>query len=68
MRAAGGGVEHLAMDGVVSLFGIKPLGSAAGTFACTAKVEKEQQDCCGGEDQAQRLSRRAMGEEPRGHR
>ena len=56
-RAAGGGVEHLAVDGIVSLSGIKPFGSAPGAFTGTAKVQQEQQNRCGGEDQAQRLSR-----------
>jgi hypothetical protein len=68
MRAAGGGVEHLAVDGIVSLSGIKAFGGAPSAFTGAAQVEQEQQDRCGSEDQAQRLSRRAMGEEPRGHR
>lgn len=67
-RAAGGGVEHLAVDRIVSLSGIKPFGGAPSAFTGTAQVQKEQQDRCGGEDQAQRLARRAMGEEPKGHR
>ena len=67
-RAAGGGVEHLAVDGIVSLSGIKPFGGASSAFACTAQVQEEQQDRCGGDEQAQRSSRRAMGEEPVDHR
>lgn len=67
-RAAGGGVEHLAVDGIVSLSGIKPFGRTPGAFASAAQVQEEQQDRCGGEDQAQRLARRAMGEEPADHR
>ena len=67
-RAAGGGVEHLAVDGIVSLSGIKPFGRAPGALACAAQVQEEQQDRCGGEDQAQRLSRHAMGQEPTDHR
>ena len=67
-RAAGGGVEHLAVDGIVSLSGIKPFGGAPGVFTGAAQVQEEQQDRCGGEDQAQRFSRRAMGEEPADHR
>lgn len=67
-RAAGSGIEHLAVDGIVFLSGIKPLGGAPGAFTGASKVQEEQQDRCGGEDQAQRLSRRAMGEEPADHR
>lgn len=67
-RAAGGGVEHLAEDGIVSLSGIKPFGRAPGAFADTAQVEQAQQDRCGDEDQAQRLARRAMGEVSADHR
>ncbi|WP_161806008.1 hypothetical protein [Gemmobacter sp. LW-1] len=60
-RAAGGGVEHLAVDGIVSLSGVKPFGGAPGAFTGAAQVQEEQQDrsCC--EDQAQRFARRAMG-------
>ena len=65
MRAAGGGVEHLAVDGIVSLSGIKPFGGAPSALACAAQVEKEQQNRCGGQDQAQRFARRAVGEEAR---
>lgn len=67
-RAAGSGVEHLAVDGIVSLSGIKPFGGAPGAFTGAAQVQEEQQDRCGGEDQAQRLSRQAMGQEPTDHR
>ncbi len=67
-RAAGGGVEHLAVDGIVSLSGIKPFGGAPSAFTGTAQVQEEQQDRCRGEEKAQRLARRAMGEEPKGHR
>ena len=68
MRAAGGGVEHLAVDGIVSLSGIKPFGRAPGALACAAEVQQEQQDRCCDEDEAQRFSRRAMGEDPADHR
>ena len=64
----GGSVEHLAVDRIVSFFGIKAFGGAPGAFACAAEVQQEQQDRCGGQDQAQRLARRAMGEERKGHR
>jgi hypothetical protein len=37
-------------------------------FTGAAQVQEEQQDRCGDEDQAQRLARRAMGEEPADHR
>ncbi|GHC36347.1 hypothetical protein GCM10007291_42210 [Gemmobacter nanjingensis] len=56
------------MDGIVSLSGIKPFGGAPGAFPGAAQVQEEQQDRCGGEDEAQRFPRRAMGEEPKGHR
>ena len=61
-RAASGGLEHLAVDGIVSLSGIKAFGRAPGAFTGAAQVHQEQQDRCGGEDQAQRFPRRAMGE------
>ena len=67
-RATGGGVEHLAVDGIVSLSGIKPFGGAPSAFTGATQVEQKQQDRCGGEDQAKRLARRAMGEEPADHR
>ncbi len=67
-RAAGGGVEHLALDGIVSLSGIKPFGGAPGAFTGTAQVQKGKQDRCCGEDEAQRFSRRAMGQKPADHR
>lgn len=67
-RAAGGGVEHLAVDGIVSLSGIKPFGGAPGAFACAAEVQQEQQDRCCGEDEAQCLARRVMGQKPADHR
>lgn len=68
MRTAGGGVEHLAVDGIVSLSGIKPFGGAPSAFTGAAQVQQEQQDRCGGEDQAQRFPRRAMGQEQADHR
>ena len=68
MRAAGGGIEHLAVDGIVSLSGIKPFGGAPSAFPGAAQVQKEQQDRCGGEDEAQRSARRAMGQKPADHR
>jgi hypothetical protein len=67
-RATGGGVEHLAVNCIVSLSGIKPFGRAPSAFTGSAQVEQKQQDRCCGEDEAQRLSRRAMGEEPPDHR
>ena len=66
--AAGGCVEHLAVDCIVSLSGIKPFGGAPGAFTGAAQVQEEQQDRCGGEDETQHLSRRAMGQEPADHR
>jgi hypothetical protein len=68
MRTAGGGVEHLAVNSIVSLSGLKPFGGAPGAFPGAAQVEKEQQDRCCGEDEAQRFSRRAMGQEQKSHR
>ena len=41
MRAAGGGVEHLAVDGIVSLSSIKPFGGAPGAFTGAAQVHQE---------------------------
>ena len=67
-RATGGGVEHLAVDGIVSLSGIKPFGGAPGALSSAAQVQEEQQDRCCGEDEAQRLARRAMGQKPAAHR
>lgn len=67
-RAAGGSVEHLAVDGIVSLSGFKPFGDTPGAFTGTTQIQEEQQDCCCGEKEAQRLARRAMGEEPADHR
>jgi len=64
MRAAGGGVEHLVVDGIFSLSGFKAFGGASGAFTSAAEVQQEQQDRCCREDQAQRLARRAMSEEP----
>jgi hypothetical protein len=40
-RAAGGGVEHLTVDGIVSLSGIKPFGRAPGAFTGMAQVHEE---------------------------
>ena len=68
MRTAGGGIEHLTVDGIVSLLRIKPFGCAPSAFACATQVEQEQQDRCCGEDEAQRFPRRAMREEPADHR
>ena len=67
-RAAGGGVEHLAVDGIVSLSGFKSFGRALGAFTGAAQVQEEQQDRCCGEDEAQRSSRRATGQKPADHR
>ena len=67
-RAVGGGVEHLTVDGIVSLSGVKPFGGAPSAFACATQVEQEQQDRCCGEDEAQRFPRRAMGQKPADHR
>jgi hypothetical protein len=38
MRAAGSGVEHMAVDGIVSLSGIKAFGGAPGAFTGAAQV------------------------------
>jgi hypothetical protein len=46
-RAAGGDVEHLAVDGIASLSGIKAFGGTSGAFTGATQVEKEQQDRCG---------------------
>jgi hypothetical protein len=37
-RTAGGGVEHLAVDGIVSLSGIKAFGGAPSAFTGAAQV------------------------------
>ena len=63
MRAAGGSFEHLAVDGIVSLSDIKPFSDAPGTFAGAAQVQKEQQNRCCREQQAQPFARRAAGHE-----
>ncbi|SMG50258.1 hypothetical protein SAMN02746000_03123 [Paracoccus sp. J56] len=68
MRAAGGGVEHLAVDGIVSLSGIKPFGGTPSALTGATQVHQEQQDRSRGEKKAQRLPRRAIGEEPADHR
>ena len=38
-RAAGGSVEHLAVDGIVSLSDFKPFGRAPGAFSGAAEVQ-----------------------------
>jgi len=63
MRAAGGGVEHPSVNGIVSLSGIKAFGGPRCAFASSTQVQKEQQDRCCNEDQAQRFARRAAGED-----
>ena len=68
MRTARGGIEHLAVDRIISLSGIKPFGRPSCAFTDTAQVQQEQQDRRGGEGQAQRFARRAMGQKPKGHR
>ena len=45
-RATGGGVEHLAVDGIVSLSSIKLFGGASSAFASMAQVDQKQQDRC----------------------
>ena len=42
MRAAGSRIEHLAVDGIVSLSGNKPFGSAPSAFTGVAQVHQEQ--------------------------
>lgn len=44
MRAATGGIEHLAVDGIVSLSDCKAFGCAPGTLPAVAQVQKEQED------------------------
>lgn len=68
MGAPGGGIEHLAVNGIVSLSGVKPFGGAPSAFSGAAQVKKEQQDRCSGEERAQRFPHRAMGEKPADHR
>ena len=50
MRTAAGGIEHLVVDGIVSLTGCKALGRAPGLLAGAPRAEDEQEDC-GGERQ-----------------
>jgi hypothetical protein len=38
-RATGGGFEHLAVNGIVSLSCIKEFGGAPGALACAAEVQ-----------------------------
>ncbi|KPP88855.1 MAG: Potassium channel Kv1.4 tandem inactivation domain [Rhodobacteraceae bacterium HLUCCA08] len=57
MRAVGGGIEHMAVDGIASLkdinlFGRAPTAPTASAFA--ADVQNEQQDRRGGADHTQR--------------
>lgn len=44
MRAVAGGIEHLAVDGIVFLSCCKAFGCAASTLPCAAQVQKEQED------------------------
>ena len=43
-RAARGGVQHLAVDGIVVLHGFEPLGGATSALGRAAQVEDEQGD------------------------
>lgn len=56
MRTAAGGIEHLAVDGIVFLSGCKAFGCAASTLPCAAQVQKEQQDRGGEQQPGQRPS------------
>ncbi len=67
-RAAGGSVEHLAVDCIVSLSGVQPFGGAPSASTGAAQAKNERQDRCCVEGQAQRFPRRAMGEDPTHHR
>jgi hypothetical protein len=51
-RAARGGLQHLAVDGMGALQLVEPFGGASCALARTAEVEKEQGDGegCEGED------------------
>ena len=44
MGTTTGGIEHLAVDGIVSLSDCKSLGCAPGFLAGAAQVQKEQED------------------------
>jgi hypothetical protein len=43
-RAARGCVQHLAVNGIVTLQLVQPFGGAASALGCAAKVEDEQDD------------------------
>ncbi len=44
MRTAAGGIQHLTVDGIVSLTGCKARGGASGFLAGTPRPEDEQED------------------------
>ena len=56
MRATGGGVEHLAINGIISLPGIKAFGGAPGSFPGEAQVEEEERNSEGRECKPKDLS------------
>ena len=44
MRAAHGGIEHFAMDGIISLSGVQTFGRAPGAFPGAPQVEEEERN------------------------
>jgi len=54
MRAVGGGIENIAVDGIASLKDIKPFGRPPTAFPFAADVQKEQQDRRSSADHTQR--------------
>lgn len=49
MRAAHGGIEHFAMDGIISLSGVQTFGRAPGAFPGAPQVEEEERNSEGRE-------------------
>lgn len=54
MRAVGGGIEHMAVDGIASLKDINLFGRAPIASAFAADVQIEQRGLRGGADHTQR--------------
>jgi len=48
VRTAGSGVEHLAVDRIVFLSDITPVGCAPGVFTSMEQLQEKQQDRCDG--------------------
>ena len=63
MRAAGGCFQHLAVDDIVSLRGIKLFGGAASAFSGAPEVEKKWGDA----EDGQRSRRDPSHQRPRTH-